>query len=165
MSVTRDIVASYRDPRGVIRRRTAGPPREDRALVTVMLACGLIFVAQWPRLVREATLSGEVPLEALLGGALLGWLFVAPLVLYALAGLAHLLARLMGGRGRGFDARMALFWALLAATPLWLLQGLTAGFVGPGAALAVVGAVALTVFLVFWGVMMHEVERTAGAAP
>lgn len=161
MALTTDILRSYRSPGRVLRRRMAGSG-EDRALITVMLACALIFVAQWPRLSREAFLSGQEA-EMLIGGAMLGWLFLAPLVLYALAAASHLVARLMGGRGSFFGARMALFWALLAAAPLWLLWGLVAGLVGPGAGLDAVGIVALLAFLWIWiaGLWSVEMPKTA----
>ena len=44
--------------------------------------------------------------------------------LYLVAGLSHLIARLVGGRGDWYRARMALFWSLLASTPLILLNDL-----------------------------------------
>ncbi len=161
MALTGDIVSSYVRPAQVLRRRRAGSG-EDRALITVMLACGLIFVAQWPRLSREAYISGQ-DVQSLIGGALMGWLFVAPLALYALAGIAHLVARIMGGQGTYLGSRFALFWALLAASPLWLLWGLTAGFVGPGPALNVVGLLAIGAFLGIWSVGLWDVERPSPA--
>jgi hypothetical protein len=114
-----------------------------------MLACGLIFVAQWPRLSREAHLT-EQPLEMLMGGALLAWIFIAPLLLYGLAALSILALRLAGQAPRPFAARLGLFWALFAAAPLWLVHGLVAGFVGPGPVLTVLGAGAFAAFLWFW---------------
>ncbi|RVT85230.1 YIP1 family protein [Rhodobacteraceae bacterium CCMM004] len=165
MSLTGDIIASYRRPGDVLARRMGrdGDGRgEGRALITVMLACGLIFVAQWPRLSREAYLSGQ-EVQMLMGGALMGWLFIAPLALYALAAVSHLAARLMGGQGTWYGARMALFWALLAASPLWLLWGLVAGFVGAGPALNLIGVAALGAFLAIWIVGLHRVE-TGGTA-
>lgn len=159
MSVTNDIVLTYRAPRRVMRRKLAGGSREDRVLATLMGACVLIFVAQWPVLSRQAFLDPTVPLEARLGAALLAWLFFVPLAAYLIAAATHVLARLLGGRGTWFGARLALFWALLAASPLWLLNGLVAGLVGPGPALTLVGAVAFGVFLVFWGVGLWEAER------
>jgi hypothetical protein len=158
MSVTRDIARTYRAPREVLRRRVAGPAREDRALAILMGACIMMFVAQWPLQSRLAFENPDVPLDMRLGGALLGWVFIAPLAFYLLAAVSHLLARLFGGQGRWFDARMALFWALLASTPLWLLNGLVAGFVGPGPELTIVGAAAGLAFFVFWGAGLWEVE-------
>ncbi|SEM84043.1 Yip1 domain-containing protein [Palleronia salina] len=165
MALTGDILASYRGPGPVLRRRLHGSGDgrgEARALVTLMLACALIFVAQWPRLSREAHLSGQ-ELNMLLGGALLGWLFIAPLAMYGLAAISHLVARVFGGRASWLESRMALFWGLLAAAPLWLLWGLVAGFIGPGPALDLTGIVALVAFLVLWlaGLYTFEFGRTA----
>ena len=171
MPVVPDILASYRHPRAVIARKLADGVREDRALATLMGACGLIFVAQWPALSREAFLLAEaakaagtppdqVPsLQALMGSRLFALVFVAPLVFYLLAALSHLVARVFGGRGTGFGARLALFWALLCTTPLILFQGLVAGFLGDGAANSAVGLVVLAVFLALWISMLVEAER------
>jgi hypothetical protein len=159
MSVSTDIVRTYRSPRRVVREKLARGVREDRALATLIGACVLIFVAQWPLLSRQAHLDPSVPLDVRLGGALLGWLFIAPMAAYVFAALSHVLARIFGGAGSWFGARLALFWALLASSPLWLLNGLVAGLIGPGAALSAVGFVAICVFLVFWGAGLWEAER------
>ena len=160
MALIPDILASYRRPRMVMRRRLDAGPREDLALIYLLLGCGLIFVGQWPRLAREAHLSVEVPLNALLGGALLGWLFIAPLAFYAIAALSHLAARALGGQGSWYAARLALFWGLLASAPLWLLDGMTAGFIGQGPARTVTGALALAAFLFIWINSLAEAERS-----
>ena len=86
----------------------------------------------------------------LLGGALLGLIFMAPLALYALSWLLHLLARVLGGAGESYRARLVLFWTLLASSPILLLNGLVAGFIGPGPALTSVGAIWFAVVLWFW---------------
>ncbi len=157
MSVAGDILASYLRPRVVFRRRAGDTPREDRALVILMAACTLVFVAGWPRLARIAFETGQ-ELNPLLGGALFGWLFITPLVMYAVGTLSHLLARLFGGQGSAYRARFALFWALLAAAPLWLLWGLIAGFIGPGIALNLVGMAALGAFVMIWAMGFYEAE-------
>src|SRR5690606_38235617 len=107
---------------------------------------------------REAFLTGQ-DFDTMLGGALMGWLFIMPLALYGLAALSHMVAMLMGGRATWWEARMALFWALLAASPLWLLWGLVAGFIGPGAGLDIVGLIALGAFLAIWILGLWAVER------
>lgn len=150
MSLSLDILRSYRDPAPVLRRRAASGAREDRALAILMLACALIFVSQWPRLARQAHLEPGIALDARFGGALLAWVFIAPLIFYALAALSHLVLRPFGARGGWHAARLALFWALLAAVPVWLLNGLVAGFIGPGPAQSLVGLVALAAFLLIW---------------
>lgn len=149
LAVSTDILATYRRPAAVVRSHFARGVSEPRALSFVMIACMLVFVAQWPRLSREAFLTGE-ELEPMLGGALLGWLIIAPLMMYALAAIGRLVVRVAGLRMSGFGARLALFWALLASTPLLLLFGLVGGFVGAGAAQSLVGLVWVAVFLWFW---------------
>ena len=132
--------------------------REDRALAFLMSACAIVFVAQLPRLAREAHLTGQ-ELDMLMGGTLLAWLMIAPLMFYALAGLSHLVAKLLGGQGTWYGARLALFWSLLSSTPVMLLHGLVAGFIGPGPALQAVGILWLGVFFWFWISSLVQAER------
>jgi hypothetical protein len=149
MAATQDILATYRGPGRVLQRLLARGTREDLALIYLMTGCLMVFVAQTPRLARQAHQTGE-ELSMLLGATLLAWIFIAPLLLYALAALTGLLLRALGRPISGFAARMALFWALLAAAPLLLLWGMTAGFVGPGPALSAVGILWAAVFVWFW---------------
>ena len=149
MAATRDIIASYRNPAAVVRRLLGQGTREDRNLIYLMVACLIFFVAQTPRLAREAYLTGT-ELNMLLGGTLLAWLFIAPLIFYILAAGTQIILRVLRGNVTGFNTRLALFWALLASSPLVLLHGLTAGFVGPGIELQIVGLIWLCVFLWFW---------------
>jgi hypothetical protein len=162
LPVTRDIAATYRGPGAVMRRLLAAGPREDRALAILMGACLLVFIAQWPAISRRAHLE-DLELNALLAGALFGWLFIAPLGLYLLAALSHLVAKLFGGKGGWYGARLALFWSLLASTPLILLNGLVAGFIGKGAALSIVGLAWFGVFLWFWMASLRVAEQGARA--
>lgn len=157
MPVSSDMVATYRGPGRVMRRLLAMGENEGRALAILMGGCILVFIAQWPRLARQAHVD-EVDLNPLMGGALMAWLFIAPLMLYTIALISHWIAKLFGGRGTGFGARLALFWSFLAATPLMLLHGLVAGFIGPGPGLMWVGALWCAVFLLFWALSLREAE-------
>jgi hypothetical protein len=159
MPVSTDILESYVRPRQVFRRKLEGGTHEGRALATLIGACLLIFVAQWPGLARAAHINPAIPLDARMGGALLGTLFLLPPIAYAVAALSHLVARAFGGRGSFFSARLALFWSLLAVSPLMLLQGLVRGFIGPGPALTLVGLAVLATFLMFWVTSLFESER------
>lgn len=158
MSVTADILESWRHPRRVIRRKLDLGVREDRALATLMAACVLNFVSQLPALARAAHFAPETPLDARIGGALLGTVFLLPLVVYLIAAVSHLVARAMGGQGTGFGARLALFWAMLAISPLLLLNGLVAGLIGAGPALWGVGVAVLAGFLYLWIAGLIEAE-------
>lgn len=158
MAMLADILATYRRPRQVLRHHLSAGVREDRALVCLMLGCALVFVAQWPRLARAAAQTPDVPFEAYFGAALVSWLFFMPLVFYGLAALSHLGARALGGQGSWFGARMALFWTLLAVSPLWLVQGLVAGLAGPGWALSVAGILLVVTFGGLWAATLIEAE-------
>ena len=147
MSATQDIVATYRGPGAVMRRLLDSGVREDRALLYLMIGCLMVFVAQTPRLAREAFERGE-ELQMLLGASLMAWVFIAPLLLYVIAGVIAGVGKLIGTGPSGYGARLSLFWALLASSPLMLLWGLTAGFVGPGIELNLVGLLWCIAF--FW---------------
>jgi len=157
--VTRDIVAAWRRPRKVMRRLLAQGQREDRALVFLMLGCTMIALSQVPRMVRAIEMGTGGPFEQQLGGVILAWLFLVPLALYALAAASHLVARMFGGKGAFHSARLALFWSLLAVSPLWLLAGLIEGYFGSAATISqVFGLVAVSWFFYLWIAGYTEVE-------
>lgn len=158
MTVTADILATWRSPRAVLRGKLAAGPREDRALATLIGACLLIFVGELPGLARAAHLDPSVPLDARIGGALLATLFLLPLIFYAIAGISHLVLRLFGRAGSAYGARVALFWALLAAGPLMLVQGLVAGLAGPGWIASLTGFGVLVAFVAIWRAGLAEVR-------
>lgn len=159
MPVTTDILRAWRAPRRLIREKLGAGVREDRALAVLMGAAILFFVAQWPGLSRQAYFDPSVPLEARLSGALLATVFLLPLLAYAFAAGSHLLARILGGKGNWFSARLALFWSMLAISPLMLFNGLVAGFIGEGPAATLVGLLVMAGFLYLWLNMLIEAER------
>lgn len=103
MSITRDMVATYRNPGQVFTRLSAMGQREDRALFWLIAGCGLTFVGQWPKISREAFLNGQDFTESLTG-PLMAWVFFAPLLFYILSGVLHLIARVFGGKGKSYGA-------------------------------------------------------------
>ena len=164
MPVTNDIVRTWRKPRQVMRDLLDQGRREDRAIAYLMISCFLIFVAQWPRLSRKAAgfelpAGAELPqLDRLMAYEFMAWLMIWPLFLYLFAGLTHILAKLAGGKGDWFGARLALFWSMLATVPLLLLHGLMAGFAGPGPQTNLIGAIWLIAFVVIWVQTLREAE-------
>ena len=149
MALTDEILATYRGPKRVVARILAAPAREDRALAFLLAALGIIFVSLWPALQRQSLAMPEVPMAQRVLAAGLGLLLVVPLA-YLLAALSHLASRAGGGRGGYYGARVALFWALVAVSPLMLLRGLVAGLIGAGPQLAAVDLLALAAFLWIW---------------
>jgi len=168
MAVSSDMMRTWRKPREVMRKLLARGQREDLALAFLMSACVIIFVAQWPRLSRIAAgfdlPSGSVvpELSQLVAYEFLGWLLVWPLMFYVIGGISHAIAKLFGGQGTWYSARLALFWSLLATTPAALLYGLMAGFLGPIAAgTHLVGFFWLAAFAVIWLQTLSEAERNS----
>ncbi len=157
MAVTSDIVASWRHPRRVIASHLARGRSEPFAFSLLLVFLLLAFVAQWPRLSRQSVLTPDVPLVQGFVATGLALLATIPLF-YLLAAASHGIARLFGGRGGFYGARIALFMALLAASPLVLLHGLTLGFSGSGAQSLLVGTFAFAAFAVIWMLMLIEAE-------
>jgi hypothetical protein len=148
VTLTGAILRSWTAPRPVLRALLAQDRREARLLLYLTLALGLVFVAQWPRLARQATT--EVPFDGLLAGALFGLMFVGPLLFYGLAAVLTLLLRL-AAPVEGFAVRLALFWALLASAPLVLAQAALAALAGPGAVALLSGLAVLALFAMVLG--------------
>ncbi len=164
MPLTTDIVRTWRSPRAVIRNILDQGRREDRAIAFLLIACFLIFVAQWPRLSRMAAgfdlpPGADTPeLSRLMAYEFMAWVMIWPLLFYVIAALSHLVAKLFGGKGDWYSARIALFWSLLATVPVLLLYGLTAGFVGPGAQTNLVGTIWVLAFGIIWVQSLREAE-------
>ncbi len=159
MALTRDIVATYRSPAKVVKRQLERGHSEPFALSLAMAGCVVAFVAQWPRISRETVLAGGGD-EGYLPyySAFIALLFIMPLILYVLAAVSHLVARMLGGQGSGYGARMAVFWAFLASSPVFLLHGMVAGFIGPGPQQSSVGLLWLLVFIWFWIAGLRQAE-------
>ena len=158
MAVSRDMFRTWRHPRVVMRELLAAGQREDRALAFLMAGCLITFVAQWPRLAREAYLTGE-DFTQVMSYDLLAWIFMWPLIFYGIAALAHLVAKLFRGKGTFYTARLSLFWTLLATTPVMLFYGLLRGINGDVSATHIVGGLWLVGFIVIWIATLIEAEK------
>lgn len=168
MAVTTDIVRTWKRPRIVMRELLSHGQREDRAIAYVMAACLMIYVAQWPRLKRAEQFElygadGASDFQMNAGIAFFSMLIVWPLALYVIAGITHLVAKVFSAKGSHYTARLALFWALLATTPVLLLHGLTMGLIGAGPAANLVGAVWGIAFVWIWSQCFWVAESEAHA--
>ncbi|WP_106203750.1 hypothetical protein [Aliiruegeria haliotis] len=164
MSVTTEILHTYRAPRVVMRRllgSMAGDDRpEARALVYLLAGCFIIFVGQLPGLLAvPLTAADAPPREALVGITFFSWMFIWPLLFYLLAALGHVMARLFRGKGSFATARMALFWTVLAVSPLMLFRGMVETMIGPGPQLMVADTLVGVAFCALWAISLLEAER------
>jgi len=151
------ILQTWRAPGAAVRGMLG---LSEAALLALLLGTMVVyFIAQWPAHARAAALDPSVPLQARLGGALLATLFLMPLVVMLAALVVQLVIRAFGGQLEGYESRLALVWALAAASPLMLLQGLTQGFVGAGPAVTLVNLLAGAAFLVFWIAGLRALTR------
>ena len=157
MTVTTDLVATWRHPRVILRQHLARGPSEPFALSFLLIFLALAFIGQWPGAAREAFLAGESSASPRIIARAFAVLATIPLW-YGLAALGHVVARAMGGQGTWYGARVALFWALACIGPLLLLQGLVSGMIGTGAALTLVTLLVGVAFLWLWSTLLHEAE-------
>lgn len=187
MPLVNDIVRSYRSPRSVFDGLLARGADDKTGLVFLMLAMGIGFVSQLPGVARRANTADpeldaaiiaerddvrpiegtEVPeglidakFQLFLSGELTIWFLILPLTFYGLAMLGHLVMRLLGRKPNSVASRLALFWALLVATPIKLLHGLTLGFIGTGPALTLVGALWFGLLMWNWSLNLRTASAT-----
>ena len=158
MAVVADIARSWRKPQAVMRHHLQRHPTEGFAFSVLVAFLVLAFVAQWPAMARAAYLEPAAPLTQRMTAAGLALMASIP-IWYLVAGLSHLVARVLGGKGGCLGARVALFWALLASAPFMLLQGMIRGFAGPGPLSDVAGALVLGAFLTLWINMLIAAEK------
>ena len=117
-SLTGAIARAWVHPRAAMARQVEEGLSEPRALFHLMLASGLLFVASLPAAVASARrLTVEDPVSGTVAAHIFGYFFVAPLLAYGVAALAHLCVRAFGGRAPFLAARSALFWSVLVVAP------------------------------------------------
>jgi len=151
MTTFSTVLYSLRSPNLAFRRVLSTRVEEPRAFAWLVSACLLFFLARLPLLSREAHLNPEMPqLESIIGGVLIGSLFIAPLVLYSIAALSCLFLRVKFKMLNWMDSRVAFFWSLLAVTPLVLLRGILGGFLESNLILNLASILIFFYFLYVW---------------
>jgi hypothetical protein len=166
MGLAGQVMRLWIDPVGSMRRMLAAPPREDRALAVVMGAGAFVFLGEIPLAMRAAALDPAVPVDARIGGALMGAVFLRPLAAYAVAAASRIVARLLGGHGSWHGARLALFWALLAVQPVALVLALLrarAPIDASAGGLDGLGVAAFGAFLYLWFRLLVAAESRPAA--
>lgn len=159
MSLTLNIIRTYRGPGAVVGGMASQGVREPQVLVFNLMACGLIFVAQWPVFSREAALDPSLSFEERMAGALFGVMFMLPLLFYGLAGLVQLGLRVVRRPAPGILVRLAVFWAFLSIAPLMLVHGGLRALVGATPAVGAFGFVVALAFLYILAAGLREIVR------
>ena len=157
MSTVSDVIAFHFRPRQIVRKRLLETSGEGHALMYLVAACLLFYMAQLPEMVRQDLLStSSAPLNAVAAARFLGGAILAPLFFYILAAFIGLIFRLFGVSLPWFHTRIALFWPLLAIAPASLIVGILRGLV-PSATILWFASVFVAVgFVIFWVVCLME---------
>lgn len=115
----------YADVRSSLERQLSEGIGEERLLAYVAYVALVGAVAQVPASIRAVQAAGDDTVFAgVVFGSFFATLFFAPLFLYGVAALSHIAARILGGQGSYFSARAGLFWSMVLASPLILLNSL-----------------------------------------
>jgi hypothetical protein len=155
MSVSADILDSWRAPRKVLRRHLGRGQSEPFVFSLLVVFLGLVFVALWPSMSRENIINPDIGMTQRLVAAWLG-LLASTALWYGLAAISVLIGRVIGLNLTYYQGRLALFAALVGVIPAVLLQGLVAGLIGPSAGLTALSGLVGLAFLYIWFSMLYE---------
>ncbi len=127
MSISGDILRAYRGFGASMRHQLDSGVKEERILAYGVFAILITFIARTPGLIEAsktaaAATADDVTWVAIFSTNLVVSFFFGLLLLYGIAGLSHVLAKIFGGKGSFFGARLALFWSLLVISPLALVS-------------------------------------------
>jgi len=164
VSLLSDIVRTYSDPSAVVAKKISGGIGERQVLGYLVGALLISFLVRVPEqiAIAQSGITGATT-DALVGGLFAAMLIFAPLFLYLLAGLSHLVAKLFGGTGTWFGARLALFWTLLSLQPVVLALFVINIAQPPIWASRGFAAVGATMFLWIWLRTLQSVSRAPAA--
>ncbi len=123
MTLYGEILRAYRGFGASMRRQLEQNPREEKLLLYAVLAAFLGFIARIPGLIYVARNSEnqELTIANLIGSNFVTTFFYGLIMLYIIASVSHLIAKIFKGAGSFQDARLALFWAALVIAPLYLV--------------------------------------------
>lgn len=123
MTLYGEILRAYRGFGASMHRQLARDPREEMLLLYAVLASFLGFVARIPGLIYAArnSTNDEITIANLIGSNFVTTFFYGLIMLYIIASVSHLIAKIFKGAGSFKQARLALFWSALVIAPLYLV--------------------------------------------
>lgn len=145
-----ELVSAWPAPGATFQAILARKPGEETLLAFVMFACLSGLVLRLPRLLDGAGAAERI------GPAIAGALIFAPLFFYGLAAASALVLRLFGRRSVWRQARLALFWSLLAVQPLAVIGAILSLF---GLPEMIANTLTTLGFLYLWGAALVAIAR------
>ncbi|MEM6622613.1 MAG: hypothetical protein AAF674_10320 [Pseudomonadota bacterium] len=111
----------YHSPRLSMRGVLDSAPTESRLLVYMMFGLVIMLAGKLLQLAMEVPPGTERFMSRAVAEAG-AWLFITPLVYYALAAIGTLISKLFRGHGGWQSGRAAFFWASLVSAPIMALS-------------------------------------------
>ncbi len=164
MTLYSEILRAYRGFGASMHRQLAQNPREEKLLLYVVLASLLGFVARVPGMIDAArnSTNEEITIANLVGSNFVTTFFFGLIMLYIIASVSHLIAKIFKGAGTFKKARLALFWAALVIAPLYLVVvALRVVITAPDFVMLSNLAIGL-LFVFCWGTCLSIVEKFEG---
>ena len=158
MSLVKDIAAAYTGPRREMAHQLT-LMTEPRILMLGFTACLLIYVSRMPELAAISHIEEDDPatMRARFATMFVSAVIMAPLFLYLVAALSHLILKFTGGQGTWQEARLALMWSILVSTPLVLISGACKVF-APQPVFLVASLLTTVIFFWQWASCLAVVE-------
>lgn len=121
MSLVEDILRAYRAPRSVMQAQIDRGITEAQTLFYGMFFGVINLIANYPRIAN--TQADPEVIMGMISGIFIAYIFFLPLMLYALAGVIHLVLLKFGGQASWAEARRAFNWSAVCVIPFVLCSG------------------------------------------
>ena len=165
MTTAQLILANYRSPKKAFTEKLSEGISETKVFIWLLIACFLQFLARLPLLSREAHLDIDGPsLFSLIGGVMIGSIFLAPLVFYVFSMLLCFVVRFWFKDLNWIYFRGAFFWSLLAISPLVLVRGVLVGVLGSSFYINVLSILVFLYFIILIVSNVRTIDRVMNAS-
>ncbi|MCF6329825.1 MAG: YIP1 family protein [Henriciella sp.] len=165
MTLYSEILRAYRGFGASMRRQLEQNLREERLLLYAVLASFLLFVARVPGMIdiaRNST-NAEITIANLIGTSFVTTFFFGVIMMYGIASVSHLIAKIFKGAGTFQEARLAFFWSALVIAPLYLVVVASRVFI-PVPEFVNFSNLAIGILFVYcWGTCLSIAEKFEGA--
>lgn len=157
-----DIVGAYGGLRGSMRNQMDRGNDEARLMAYLAFGCFVIFLSFLPRLLSTDLSGTDQSIAAGITVWFFAVMFFAPLILYGIAAISHLIAKAFGAKGPYHNARHAVAWMLVVLSPVLIVKGMLGSvFITLELPMAIGALNALLAFAILriWGAFLAESEN------